>query len=523
MNLRPYQDKGITDIARKFASGTRKVVFQLATGGGKTVIFSAISDRYYRKSGKSILILCHRKELLQQTRRTLHSAFGINAQPIVAGMKFIPDAPVYVGMIESVNRRMELVDKKNIGLVIIDECHIASFHKIHDFFPTQFILGVTATPLSANKKKPLKLYYDDIVVCDSDIPELIKDGYLAQNLTWAPEDTVNRANLTISRSTGDFDEALMALQFSKPRYINNTVQAYEKWAKDTKTLIFNVTIEHSIQVAQAFIEAGYDARILDSNMPDDARDNVLDWFRNTRDAILCNVGITTTGFDEPTVETVMANKSTTSMPFWIQICGRGSRPIHDKRNFTIIDMGGNALVHGDWNQKRDWYDIFFNPAKAIEGVAPVKSCPQCEAIIPARIMECPYCGYVFPVKERELEEELGDFIVVTKNVDVKRIMQENEHRKEYFIFFKLGEDLAKQAKGTIPALTPEIAEFIFNKYCEKISDWMREWNIKHPEAKKKRLNAWHLEKAGDHLFNELKKQFPKWTETSLKSATMTEG
>ena len=216
MQLRNYQEKAVNEVAIKLASGVRKVVLQIATGAGKTVMFSAIANRYTTKSPKSVLILVHRKELLVQTRRTLYNAFGIAAQAIEAGMRTVPTAKVYVAMVESVARRIP----KNIGLVIIDEAHIAAFNKIHDYFPEQFIIGFTATPKSASKKHPMKDFYQDIV-CGIDIPELIEQKNLCQNITFSPKDVVDRSGLAMKG--GDFDEAKMSSEFAAPKFINNTV------------------------------------------------------------------------------------------------------------------------------------------------------------------------------------------------------------------------------------------------------------------------------------------------------------
>ena len=158
MQLRPYQENGVTCVAKKLLIH-RKVIYQLATGGGKTITFSAITKRYIEKSGKSVLILVHRKELMVQTVRTLFHSYNISAQMIRAGMKFVPPSNVYVGMVESTIRRLPA----HIGLVIIDEAHNLSFAKMFDHFKEQLIIGFTATPLTSNKKKPLKNYYDDIV------------------------------------------------------------------------------------------------------------------------------------------------------------------------------------------------------------------------------------------------------------------------------------------------------------------------------------------------------------------------
>lgn len=506
MKLRPYQNNFVTNIARKLFTGVRKVVAQLATGGGKTVCFAAISDRYIKKQGKKVLILVHRKELLQQTRKTAYAAFGLDCQPIIAGMKYIPPADIYVGMVETTWRRLGKV--KGIGLVIIDECHRLEFAKFHEHFTDQYIIGFSATPLTASKKKPLNLYYEDIV-CGIDIPDLISDKHLCQNITWAPKDVVERAELSVKGN--EFDESIMAEKFSRPKYINNTVRAYERWGSGKKTLVFNVNIEHSLAVEAAFKESGYNVKHLDGETPSHERKQTLHWFSNTPDAILCNVNITTTGFDEPTIDTIIVNRATMSMPLWLQMCGRGSRPTGEKSAFTIVDMGANAITHGDWCQSRNWEEIFFHPPKANKETAgPVKSCPKCDAIIPAATKTCPYCGYVYPDKDIEVEAELYEFVMVTKGIDVDKVIKENKEKRDHYPFFRIGKDLAAEAKKTIPFMTDDYANFILQIYLKLARKWMQSFNSSRPEKPSRKFTKWYQVKAQEHLFVELKQQFPKW-------------
>jgi superfamily II DNA or RNA helicase len=511
MIARPYQEKSINGAARKIFEGKRKICNQLATGGGKTVIFSSITDRYIKKSGLSVLIAVHRIELLSQTRKALFNAFGIEAFLIKAGVRHIPHSQVYVCMVESVTNRIKKLADKNIGMVIIDECHIASFNKLHNFFPTQIILGFTATPLSSSKKLPVKMFYEDIV-CGVDIPELIKDGHLCQNMTWAPKETVDRLSLAIKGN--DFDDTVMAQNFSKPKYISNTVEAYKKWSKDCKAIIFNVNVAHSKEVNKKFLEDGFFSEHLDGTTPQPERKRILQWFKDTPDAILNNVGIATVGFDEPTIDTVIVNKATMSMPLWLQMCGRGARPTLSKSAFTVIDMGGNAITHGDWSQPRDWEDLFWNPPKPGEqGVAPVKSCPECEAIIPASTKICPYCGFKYDAKSVPVEVELHDYVMVTKNIDIEQIMRDNAHRKEYYPFFQIGRKLAKEAKLNIAMMTDEYANFILQLYFEKGKEWIKRLNQK--KGTRKAFNKWHQKTAEDTLFTELEKSFPQWQRAPL--------
>lgn len=504
MELRPYQKEFTDNLARKLFEGKRKIIAQLATGGGKTICFSSISKRFTEKSGKQVLILVHRKELMMQTQRTLINAFQLDCQIIVAGMKVIPDADVFVGMVETVKRRIPLLEEKNIGLVIIDEAHIANFNKIHEHFPDCYFIGFTATPLAAAKDKPLKTFYEDIV-CGIDIPELIKMGSLAVNETYAAADAVDRKQLKVVG--GEFDMKSMAIMFSRPNFISGVVEIYKQKADGTKAIVFNTNIEHSLMVQNAFIMAGYKCKHIDGETEQNERELILAWFEMTDGAILCNVGIATTGFDEPSIQTVIVNRATMSMPLWLQMTGRGSRVVENKSYFTILDMGGNAITHGDWSDDRDWNDIFWNPPKKGNGIAPTKICPRCQRALHTKIMLCPECGHEFERKEIE-ESILPEFVLFTKNLDIIELIKQNRG-KEYRPFFQIGEILAKEARKETKDMNEEKFNFILQVCYEKTAEWCHNF-----KGKKKRFDSWHKERAKENLINHLQNNFPKWIPTA---------
>lgn len=476
--LREYQDNAITEVAKKVAAAYRKVVFQLATGGGKTVTFAGLIKRYLDKNSvKKVLIVVHRDELLNQAKRTLYEWYEIIAYPVISGKKWLPNTPVYVGMIETVNNRLKKNPQYfgNVGLVIIDECHIGNFKKLHDHFPEAIIVGFTATPVSATKKDPLKNYFDDIV-CGVDIPELIASKDLVQNHTYHVKN-INRKELKIKN--GEFDEKQMGETFSKPKHIQNTVHGYEQHCNGTKTIIFNANIEHSKLVNEAFQKAGYDSRHLDSYMGDEYRKDCLAWLKTTSGAILNNVGILTTGFDEPSVQSIIINKSTMSLPLWLQMTGRGSRPFPGKDFFTIIDMGGNAMVHGDWCAPRDWNDLFRNPEepkKNVDGVAPVKECPQCEALIHASANTCPYCGADCR-KKMKADTTLVEFELLTAsaplNIVIDKMINEGAGKHNYYTLHRMKQNITNTAKfkWKLTSIDDAVADRLRTMYQEKVKEW----------------------------------------------------
>jgi superfamily II DNA or RNA helicase len=505
MTLRPYQETFINNIAASLRSN-RKVVAQLATGGGKTVCFSAICDRFTARNNTDILILVHREELLHQASR----AIELPTQSVTAGMKSIPHARVYVAMVETAYKRLDKFT--NIGLVIVDEVHIGNFTKVIEHFTSQYIIGFTATPLAARKTNPLRNYFDDIV-CGIDIPDLIDQGYLCPELTYSAAQIVDRAKLKMK--AGEFDAQQMAAAFKAPKYIETTVNAYKAHSLGRKTIIFNCNVEHSMAVNAAFQAAGFNSRHLDAGSPD--RAEVLQWFANTPDAILNNIGIATTGFDQPDIETVIVNKATASMPLWLQMCGRGARPHNVKLAFTIIDLGGNCMTHGLWSSPRNWSDIFHNPKKPGNGVAPVRQCPKCGALhhTAKKVCDAQYigmlfpCGHVFPVIKPK-DEAIEKFIQVSKAIDVKKIIESHAHNKEYRSLFVLIEQVFNKAVRIFHNLTHQHYAQIEKEIHELARLWCRE--------KGKRFDQYHRQIIQDKL-TELCSSHTTKTSMTVKTLT----
>jgi type I site-specific restriction endonuclease len=150
--------------------------------------------------------------------------------------------------------------------------------------------------------------------------------------------------------------------------LGKLLSAYEEIAKGTKTLIFNNGINTSRYVYEVFKKAGYNIRHLDNKNTPTERKEILDWFAVTPDAILTSVSILTTGFDEPTVETIMLNRATRSLTLYFQMIGRGSRILPNKDEFTVVDLGNNVVRFGMWDAPIDWQEIFHFPDFYLENI-----------------------------------------------------------------------------------------------------------------------------------------------------------
>jgi superfamily II DNA or RNA helicase len=83
MQLRAYQQQAIDDLRAAMQCGARSPLLCLPTGGGKTIIFSAIASSAAAR-GRQVLILVHRRELLQQASRKL-TDIGLDQSPTSSG------------------------------------------------------------------------------------------------------------------------------------------------------------------------------------------------------------------------------------------------------------------------------------------------------------------------------------------------------------------------------------------------------------------------------------------------------
>lgn len=357
-----YQKEALQEIFRRFEDAPQDyhLLYQLPTGGGKTVIFSEIVRRYLERFNKKVLVLTHRIELSKQTSKMLNE-FHV-ANKIINSTAKLDDQDKYscfVAMVETLNNRLndEKFDISNIGLVIVDEAHYNSFTKIFKFFDDCFILGVTATPLSSNIKLPMYENYQELFVGES-IQHLIDHEYLAKANMYSYN--VGLTSLEVG-ANGDYTVKSSEDLYTNSDMLSKLVSAYEETVKGKKTLIFNNGINTSIQVFHAFKKAGYPIAHLDNTNTRKERELILRWFHKTPNAIITSVSILTTGFDEPSIEAIILNRATKSLTLYYQMIGRGSRIFGKKNTFDVIDLGNNFYRFGAWGADLDWQKMFRSP------------------------------------------------------------------------------------------------------------------------------------------------------------------
>lgn len=409
MQLRPYQNKAVADLSKGFATFKRQI-YQAATGSGKTVVFSEIVRRAAER-GTPTLICTNRVELFSQSLKAIsNSTKGV--QLINPENKYpSSDALVSIAMVETLKRRIAKGFVINPKLIIIDECHIASFNSIIESFPNANILGCSATPLG----KHIYRYYNNII-CAPQISELIKDDFLCDYKAYEMRDNLDDLQ---KDSTGEYTESSLYKHYNKQERYAGVIKEYITRINGLKTIVFCVNVDHAINTCASFKAAGISCEYVIGDMPKEQRNAIFKAFSDGLITVLVNCMIAVFGYDCPSIQAVILDFATTSLPKFLQTIGRGSRIYRNKERFVVLDFGLNHSKHGMWSEDRTWTLAPPKKRKQKEQPAPIKKCPKCEAIISARALKCDFCEYEFPQDKEQLKD--GVMVEIKPKVPVNLV------------------------------------------------------------------------------------------------------
>lgn len=421
--LRDYQAAAIRKVLEGWNRGDRRIMLQLPTGAGKTVVFSAIASELLQEG---VLVIAHRQELIEQAAAKLWQACNAPVGTIKAGVEPNPSAPIQVASIQTLVRR----NLPQAGLVIIDEAHHATartYRRILESYPGSYILGVSATPVRTDGTGFDDLF--DALVCGPSMKELIRDGYLSQFRLFADDNPISVKG--IRKVAGDYNQRQLADSVDLPELSGDLIKSYLQYAPGKRNCVFAINREHSRYVRDRYIEAGIPAAHLDGETPDEERRDILSRFASGEKPVLCNVGIVTEGFDLPVIEVVQIAKPTASLVQWLQMVGRALRPLPSKEYAIILDHTTNWALHGRPDRNHIWM---------LEGVKADRNLQQRKNPQTGEIEEATEQEQLCAIeRERSLQEILEDESAETMSqllplLRLKRVAQEKGYKPGWIAY-----------------------------------------------------------------------------------------
>lgn len=361
--LRPYQIKAKEDILSAWQK-VRHVMMQMPTGTGKTRLFvSLIADIRKNCPDAKVLIVTHRKELVEQISHSLSDHYHLSHGILAGNLSRDETENILVASIQTLKKRGSDCVSQLVDYIIVDEAHhslASSYKELWDRYPQAKKLGVTATPCRLRKTSFTQQY--DVLIESQPMRLFIDEGYLANYRYFtvsskkALMQKINR--LTKFGADGDYQAKDLDELCNTEEEIEFLSDCYADFAKGRKGIVYAVNQAHSQYIASCFREHGVVAASVDCNTPARERSKLLDAFRKGELQVLVNVDLFTEGFDCPSIDFVMLARPTRSLSLYLQQVGRALRPSPNGEEVLILDTVGLQGRFGFPDRKRDWMAHF---------------------------------------------------------------------------------------------------------------------------------------------------------------------
>ncbi len=356
--LRDYQVEGVASAIYCFRNYNKPFMLQAATGAGKSIMIADICH----KLDEPTLILQPSKELLEQNYKKL-LAYGIKDIGIYSASKKSKQIAKYTyATIQSIYKHPELFEGfKN---VIIDECHLVNPKNYKGMYASFLrkigvdnVCGLTATPYRIDPKffiengqrmytASLKMlnrippFFFKKIVFKIETAELIERGYLSPIRYFVKDVSLER--LRVNTTGADFTIESLE-QFWTDDKLESIVRAIAHVERERKmSLTFCSSIAQALDLQKKIKAQGLVAEVVTSKTSPDERERVVEDYKAGKIKHLLNVGIFTTGFDVPALDTIILARPTMSLSLYYQMVGRGVRldPNDANKELHVYDFAG---------------------------------------------------------------------------------------------------------------------------------------------------------------------------------------
>lgn len=388
MSLRRYQAAVVREVGKAWARGERRVLIQLATGGGKTHI---AAELVRRAGARRVLYVVPRDKILEQTAEKLRGV-GVEPELLTAGRHpSLFGVKCLLAMSQTLSRRRNdrMFRSWAPELVLIDEAHTL-YDQHLDFlldWPRVPVVAMSATPDRLDGRDLHELY--PTFVCGPQIAALQQAGYLVPSWTFdAPMPDLT--NVRVRK--GDYVRRDLSERYGQVDALRAAPEAWARYAgPKRRTLVFAPSTDIGKALVRSYAAAGAKPYYVDGNTGTRVRTDALRALDIHQIDVLINCALYVEGLDVRSIDCVQIFTSTWSLPRYLQMPGRGLRtsPETGKKNLHIIDHGGLWRRFGFVDADRDWdnYGQLLNNATA-------GRCTECGVLLPSwkRSRRCPRCS-----------------------------------------------------------------------------------------------------------------------------------
>lgn len=342
---RSYQKAALAAIDNGLEAGVQQQLLAMATGTGKTVVFSQLPGALAHRLPGQQLVIAHREELIDQSIakiREINPTLRVDKEK--AQHKADPtQADVIVASVATLGRknnpRLKAYNWQNFDKYVIDEAHHSPASTYMNILEVsgmltipgnRLLLGVTATPQRADGKALAQIYKK--IVYSYTMRQAIEDGWLVD--VKGVRVTTETSLDNVKTVAGDFAQDELADTVNNPKRNQLIVKAWKDHGGNRSTIGFTVDIQHALDLAAMFQHYEVKAEAIWGNDPD--RAEKLQRHKSGDITVLLNCGVLTEGYDDWRVGCIILARPTKSGVLFTQMVGRGTR---------LEEGTGNLLEH----------------------------------------------------------------------------------------------------------------------------------------------------------------------------------
>ena len=357
--LRDYQQQASDSAVTFFNNKTKKTnaIMVLPTGSGKSLIIADIASRL---DGHT-LVFQPSKEILEQNFKKLCSYGILDCSIYSASFNSKEISRITFATIGSVKAHSELF--LHFRNVIVDECHLVNPKEgmYKDFFDAVKckVLGLTATPYRLSSSRDFgsmlkfitrtKPHVFSEVIYHVQVSTLLDMGYLSK-VNYYPMNPTgwNELNLKINTTGADYTDKSVQKEYERIDFYSYIVHIVQRLmnpkagGKRKGILVFTRFLKEAERLTMSIPGCV----IVSGDTPKKERERILEMFKVGEIPVVANVGVLTTGFDYPELDTVVMARPTMSLAMYYQIVGRCIRPYKGKTAW-FVDLCGNINRFGE--------------------------------------------------------------------------------------------------------------------------------------------------------------------------------
>lgn len=407
---RPYQIAATESAYAWLMNEPENGLVVAPVGSGKSLLIAELIKKIHANyPGARILMLTHVRELIEQNLAALLGQYPhANVGVYCAGLdrKELHHDITYASIQSIYNKALDI--PRAVEIVIVDEVHLISrndettyrrfLKDLKSINPNMKVMGYTGTPFrqdSGHLDSGDEALFGGRAY-EIGIDWMIKNGYLCKPIM---PNIITSLNIDGVKSRGgDYIEKQLQEAVDKEEVTIACVDEIMQYGKDRKKwLVFTSGLTHCQHVYDEIRSRGISCEMITGKTPKDERDAILEKYKNGDVQCMVNVGVLTTGFNNPAIDLIAFMRPTKSKALYIQMAGRGLRTHAGKENCMFLDFG-NVVKNLGPLDKIEIRKSYIASNSTDNSKIATKICPACSEVCAAAQKYCYKCSYEFPIK-----------------------------------------------------------------------------------------------------------------------------